>query len=134
MLWWAWRVERTGGSIANLAISCAVGMAGLALSVAAGNLAVALAALTLALVGITAARAIFWPIPTRFLTGLGAAAGLAFINSIGAAGGFAGPYLMGWLRDANGSFEAGLVTMRPLIGSGPGDADAAPLIATRCRR
>ena len=111
MLWWAWRVERTGGSIANLAISCAVGMAGLALSVAAGNLAVALAALTLALVGITAARAIFWPIPTRFLTGLGAAAGLAFINSIGAAGGFAGPYLMGWLRDATGSFEAGLVTM-----------------------
>ena len=111
MLWWAWRVERTGGSIANLAISCAVGMAGLALSVAAGNLAVALAALTLALVGITAARAIFWPIPTRFLTGLGAAAGLAFNNSIGAAGGFAGPYLMGWLRDATGSFEAGLVTM-----------------------
>ena len=111
MLWWARRVERTGGSIANLAISCAVGMAGLALSVAAGNLAVALAALTLALVGITAARAIFWPIPTRFLTGLGAAAGLAFINSIGAAGGFAGPYLMGWLRDATGSFEAGLVTM-----------------------
>ena len=111
MLWWAWRVERTGGSIANLSISCAVGMAGLALSVAAGNLAVALAALTLALVGITAARAIFWPIPTRFLTGLGAAAGLAFINSIGAAGGFAGPYLMGWLRDATGSFEAGLVTM-----------------------
>ena len=111
MLWWAWRVERTGGSIANLAISCAVGMAGLALSVAAGNLALALTALTLALVGITAARAIFWPIPTRFLTGLGAAAGLAFINSIGAAGGFAGPYLMGWLRDATGSFEAGLVTM-----------------------
>ena len=111
MLWWAWRVERTGGSTANLAIACAVGMAGLALSVAAGNLAVALAALTLALVGITAARAIFWPIPTRFLTGLGAAAGLAFINSIGAAGGFAGPYLMGWLRDATGSFEAGLVTM-----------------------
>ena len=111
MLWWAWRVERTGGSTANLAIACVVGMAGLALSVAAGNLAVALAALTLALVGITAARAIFWPIPTRFLTGLGAAAGLAFINSIGAAGGFAGPYLMGWLRDATGSFEAGLVTM-----------------------
>jgi hypothetical protein len=59
MLWWAWRVERTGGSTANLAIACAVGMAELALSVAAENLAVALAALTLALVGITAARAIF---------------------------------------------------------------------------
>jgi nitrate/nitrite transporter NarK len=68
-----------------------------------------------ALVGITAARAIFWPIPTRFLTGVGAAAGLAFINSIGAATGFAGPYLMGWLRDATGSFEAGLVTMAGIL-------------------
>ena len=115
MLWWAWWVERTGGSTANLAIACAVGMTGLVLSVAAGDLAVALAALTLALVGITAARAIFWPIPTRFLTGVGAAAGLAFINSIGAAAGFAGPYLMGWLRDATGSFEAGLATMAGIL-------------------
>jgi nitrate/nitrite transporter NarK len=76
---------------------------------------VALAAVTLALVGITAARAIFWPIPTRFLTGVGAAAGLAFINSIGAAAGFAGPYLMGWLRDATGSFEMGFVTMAGIL-------------------
>jgi MFS family permease len=111
MLWWAWYVDRTGRKIGNLAIACAVGTAGLLASVATGNLMVAVAALTVALIGITSARAIFWPIPTRFLAGVGAAAGLAFINSIGTAGGFAGPYLMGWLRDVTGSFEAGLIVM-----------------------
>jgi MFS transporter, ACS family, tartrate transporter len=115
MLWWAWRVDRTGKKIGNLTVACAVGMVGLAASVVSGNLAVALSALTVALIGITSARAIFWPIPTRFLAGVGAAAGLAFINSIGAAGGFAGPYLMGWLRDFTGSFETGLIVMAGIL-------------------
>jgi MFS transporter, ACS family, tartrate transporter len=68
-----------------------------------------------ALIGITSARAIFWPIPTRFLSGVGAAAGLAFINSIGTIGGFAGPYLMGWLKDHTGSFESGLLAMAGIL-------------------
>jgi ACS family tartrate transporter-like MFS transporter len=112
MIWWAWRVDRTGKKIGNLTIACAVAALGLAASVLSGNLVIALAALTVALVGITSARAIFWPIPTRFLSGVGAAAGLAFINSIGTAGGFAGPYLMGFLRDFIGSFTAGLIAGR----------------------
>src|SRR5271170_813874 len=99
MIWWAWHVDRTGKKIGNLTIACGVGAVGLAASVLSGSLAIALAALTVALVGITSARAIFWPIPTRFLSGVGAAAGLAFINSIGTVGGFAGPSLMGVMRD-----------------------------------
>src|SRR5258707_14252330 len=90
-------------------------MAGLVASVTTGNLFLGLSAMTVALVGITSARAIFWPIPTRFLSGVGAAAGLAFINSIGTIGGFAGPYLMGWLKDYTGSFEAGLLAMAGVL-------------------
>jgi ACS family tartrate transporter-like MFS transporter len=115
MLWWSWHVDRTGKKTGNLVIACAVGMIGLAASVVSGNLFIALTALTVALVGITSARAIFWPIPTRFLSGVGAAAGLAFINSIGTIGGFAGPYMMGWLKDFTGSFEAGLLTMSGIL-------------------
>jgi len=115
MLWWSWHVDRTGKKIGNLTIACAIGMFGLAASVISGNIIIALSALTVALIGITSARAIFWPIPTRFLSGVGAAAGLAFINSIGTAGGFAGPYLMGWLKDYTGSFEAGLLTMSGIL-------------------
>jgi MFS family permease len=115
MLWWSWHVDRTGKKIGNLTFALVVGMAGLAASVTTGSLFLGLTAMTVALVGITSARAIFWPIPTRFLSGVGAAAGLAFINSIGTAGGFAGPYMMGWLKDYTGSFEAGLLAMAGIL-------------------
>src|SRR5215467_4081976 len=115
MLWWSWHVDRTGKKIGNLTVALVIGMIGLAASVTTGNLFLGLTALTVALVGITSARAIFWPIPTRFLSGVGAAAGLAFINSIGTIGGFAGPYLMGWLREHTGSFAAGLLAMAGVL-------------------
>jgi MFS family permease len=116
MIWWAWHVDRTGRKIKNLAIACALATVGLAASVqSAANVTIALTALTVALVGITSARAIFWPIPTRFLTAIGAATGLAFINSIGTAGGFAGPYLMGWLKDVTGVYAYGLLAMAGIL-------------------
>jgi ACS family tartrate transporter-like MFS transporter len=77
---------------------------------------VSLGWITLALIGITSARAIFWTIPTRFLTGMAAAGGLAFINSVGTMGGFAGPSSMGWLKDHTGSFSAGLMLMAGFLG------------------
>jgi MFS family permease len=115
MIWWAWHVDRTGKKIGNLTIACSLATIGLAASVFTNNLVLGLAALTIALVGITSARAIFWTIPTRFLTGVGAAGGLAFINSIGTIGGFAGPSLMGWLRDLTGSFQMGLLAMAGVL-------------------
>jgi ACS family tartrate transporter-like MFS transporter len=111
MILWAWEADRSGRKIANLVIACLLGAVGLGGAVIAGSLVLALIGLTLALIGITAARAIFWAIPARFLTGVGAAGGLAFINSIGTMGGFVGPSMMGWLKDATGSFEAGLLGM-----------------------
>jgi ACS family tartrate transporter-like MFS transporter len=43
-----------------------------------------------------------------FLSGAGAAAGIAMINSIGNLGGFAGPYVIGWLKGKTGSYAGGL--------------------------
>jgi MFS transporter, ACS family, tartrate transporter len=57
----------------------------------------------------------FWAIPQRFLEGAALASGIAAINAIGNVGGFVGPYLMGSLLDATGSFEDGL---RALAGIG----------------
>jgi MFS family permease len=111
----AWRVDRTGRKIVNLVITCCLAAAGLVVSVLTGELLLALTGLTLALIGVTTARAIFWTIPTRFLAGVGAAAGLAFINSIGTAGGFFEPALMGWLKDATGSFQSGLLAMAGIM-------------------
>jgi MFS transporter, ACS family, tartrate transporter len=89
--------------------------AGLVVSVVWTDLAPALAGLTVALVGVTSARAIFWTVPTSFLTGRGAAGGLAFITTIGSLGGFFGPFLVGWIKSATGSFVLGLVAMAAVL-------------------
>ena len=115
MIVWAARVDRSGKKINNLTLACFVAAVGLVLAIATTNFWLSLIWITLALVGITSARAIFWTIPTRFLTGLAAAGGLAFINSVATLGGFVGPYAMGWLRDATGSFAAGLMAMSGLL-------------------
>jgi ACS family tartrate transporter-like MFS transporter len=111
MLLWAGSVDRSGKRIGNLFITCGLATAGLLLSVAFDEFWVSFTWLTVALVGITAARAVFWTIPARFLTGVAAAGGLAFINSIGTLGGFVGPAVVGWLKDFTGSFSAGLAGM-----------------------
>jgi nitrate/nitrite transporter NarK len=41
----------------------------------------------------------FWALPTAILSGTAAAAGIAWINSVGNLGGFVSPYLVGWIRD-----------------------------------
>ena len=115
MIVWAARVDRSGRKIKNLTLACLIAAAGLGLAIATANFWLSLCWITVALSGITSARAIFWTIPTRFLTGLAAAGGLAFINSIATLGGFVGPYAMGWLRDATGSFSAGLMAMAGLL-------------------
>ena len=115
MIAWAMWVDRTGKKIGNLTLACVVATIGLFLAIASSNVWISLSWITLALIGITSARAIFWTIPTRFLTGMAAAGGLAFINSIGTIGGFVGPYAVGWLRDATGSFNAGLMVMAALL-------------------
>ena len=111
MVWWALLVDASGKKISNLTIACGLGAVGLVVSVLTDSLAIGLIGLTLALVGITSARAVFWTIPTRFMTGVGAASGLAFINSVGVMGGYFGPETMGLLKDATGGYLAGLLVM-----------------------
>jgi ACS family tartrate transporter-like MFS transporter len=111
MLLWAARVDRSGERVVHLILTCTVATLGLILSVTFGAFWLSFFWLTVALVGITAARAIFWTIPARFLTGAAAAGGLAFINSVGTLGGFVGPAVVGWLKDFTGSFTAGLAGM-----------------------
>ncbi|HEX9468755.1 MAG TPA: MFS transporter, partial [Bradyrhizobium sp.] len=115
MILWARYVDRKGRRVVNLAITCFLGGAGLVAPILSGSLTVALMGFSAALVGVTAARAIFWTIPTRFLTGVAAAGGLAFINSIGTVGGFVGPSMMGWLREFSGSYVVGLAAVAGIM-------------------
>ena len=53
--------------------------------------------------------------PTLFLSGPAAATGIATINSIGNLGGFAGPAMIGWIKDTTGSFAGGLYFVAALL-------------------
>ena len=73
-----------------------------------GSVVVAVAALSLAAMGVWGTLGPFWALPTAFLTGRAAAGGVALVNSVANIAGFAGPTLMGYMRDVTGSFTAGL--------------------------
>ncbi len=93
----------------HVAIPGLVGAAGLAMSVVfSKDATLAIAALTVGLSGIMATLPLFWSLPTAFLAGTGAAAGIALINSLGNLSGFVSPYAVGWLKDATGSTDAGV--------------------------
>ena len=115
MLWWARSADRNESLIFNLTLSCSLAAAGLIGSAVSPGLTLRLVTLTIALIGATSARAIFWAIPPRFLVGTAAAGGLAFINSVGTLGGFFGPFLMGWLKDLTGSFNCGLFLLAMIL-------------------
>jgi MFS transporter, ACS family, tartrate transporter len=61
--------------------------------------------------GIFGCLPVFWALPTSFLSGAAAAGGIAIINSIGNLSGFAGPFVMGRLKDVTGNFETGLLVI-----------------------
>lgn len=93
----------------HIAIPALVGAVGLVLSVVWGqNTVLAMAGLTLATMGILTTLPLFWSLPTAFLAGAGAAAGIALINSLGNLAGFASPFLVGWLKDLTQSTNAGM--------------------------
>ena len=100
--------DRTGERRLHVAACAATAATGLALSSLTGSPVLALAALALGAIGLYSATPPFWSLPTAFLRGDGAAAGIGLINSVGNLGGFVGPYLMGWMQQASGDFRFGL--------------------------
>ena len=72
-------------------------------------------ALTIAAIGDLGSRGPFWSLPGRFLTSSASAGGIALINTIGALGGFVGPYAVGVVKDATGSFTGGLLLLAALL-------------------
>ncbi|CAB3766595.1 MFS transporter [Paraburkholderia solisilvae] len=68
----------------------------------------ALAGLTMAATGVITALPMFWALPTSFLGGAGAAAGIALINSTGNLAGFVSPAVVGWLKTLTHSLTPSL--------------------------
>ncbi len=93
----------------HIVACCLVSVAGLLGAAWFSSLALQL--VSLCFVGFTlySASAVLWALPGRFLTGGGAAVGLAAINSIGNLGGYIGPFGIGIIKEETGSLAYGLV-------------------------
>jgi ACS family tartrate transporter-like MFS transporter len=108
MVAWGWNSDRTGERVWHTAIACLVAAAGLVYAGLAQSLPAVVVALCLVTVGVNATKGPIWSLPTLFLSGPAAAAGIATINSVGNIGGFFGPFMIGWLKQETGSFAGGL--------------------------
>ena len=103
MVYWGSHSDRTGERRWHAAAGLLVAICGLVMLALVGHAAIAsIIALTLVTVGLLCWVATFWSLPTAFLSGTAAAAGIAWINSVGNLGGHFGPDLIGRIRAATG--------------------------------
>jgi cyanate permease len=79
------------------------------------NAPLTIAAFALAAFGISGSLPVFWNLPTAFLGASAAAAGIAFINSVGNISGYAAPQLVGVLHDASGSYRMPMLVMGAMV-------------------
>ncbi|HEY5752297.1 MAG TPA: MFS transporter [Chthoniobacterales bacterium] len=84
-------------------------------AVFAQNTMIAIAALSIAAGGVLTCAPLFWSLPTSFLRGSAAAAGIAAINSVGNLAGFASPYAIGFLKDATQSNQSGMFMLVAML-------------------
>jgi ACS family tartrate transporter-like MFS transporter len=107
--------DRRGERRRHVAGSAFAGAVGLMMSAQMHSPLFALAALSIGAAGIWGAMGPFWSMAAENLSGAGAAAGIALINSVGNLGGFIGPYLVGVVKQMSHSFRGGLAAMALML-------------------
>jgi len=106
-----WHSDRTGERVWHTAIPRFIGGIALGISaimIAYINVPLAVVVFSVALAGIVASYPPLWAIPANVLSISAAAAGIGLISSLGNLGGFAGPYIIGYISDRTGTYAGGL--------------------------
>lgn len=81
----------------------------------ASNLTLSLICLCIAASGVLTASSLFWMLPTNFLGGVSAAAGIAAVNSFANLARFCSPYLIGWITTNTGSNAIGMFLITAVL-------------------
>ena len=118
MIVWSLHSDRTGERIWHCVIPFIAMIVGLSSAAVADGLQLKMIALCVAAWGFFSILPIFWTLPTAFLSGAGAAAGIAAVNSIGNLGGYFGPQVFGILKTTTQGDSAGLVFLAAVAASG----------------
>ena len=118
MITWSLHSDRTGERIWHCVIPFIAMIVGLSSAAVADGLQLKMLALCVAAWGFFSILPIFWTLPTAFLSGAGAAAGIAAVNSIGNLGGYFGPQVFGILKTTTQGDAAGLVFLAAVAVAG----------------
>jgi D-galactonate transporter len=110
--------DRTGERRWHIALSAIFGGAAFALTGFVHGIVPSIAALSLAMLGLASMLGPFWAFATSFLGGIGAAAGIALVNSVGNVGGFVGPNIIGYVQQTTNGFRGGLVVIGAVLAAG----------------
>ena len=105
LFFWSRDASKRGVRPWHIGIPALVGAFSIPAALYMGSPEATIAMITLTACAIFAALPNFWAIPSRFLAGPAAAAGIALINTIGNIAGFAAPYVTGLIKDATGVYE-----------------------------
>lgn len=108
MVLWSWHSDQTSERKWHTIIPFGAIVVGLLLAANVEGPIAKMLFLCIGAFGFFAVLPVFWTLPTTFLSGAGAAAGIAAVNSIGNLGGFLGPFIFGWLEDKTGGDAASL--------------------------
>jgi nitrate/nitrite transporter NarK len=100
--------NRAGSPTVRVAVPALIGGLAIPAALYLSNPWLAILAVTICACGVLAALPCFWALPTAYLTGAAAAAGIGLINSLGNLSGFVAPYVTGALSDATGNNRLGL--------------------------
>ncbi len=101
--------DRSGERYLHLALPAVAGAVGFLATSRADGTVMLVAAMSLVAFGVLGWLGPFWALPTAFLREQAAAGGIALINSMGAVGGFVGPYMIGQIKERTGEFGPGLM-------------------------
>jgi len=118
---------RGAGWLRAMYLLGAVGFAGVALF---HSLPITLLNFCFASAGVFGALPLFWSATTARMSGKAAGAAIALVNSVGAVGGFTGPFVMGRLHDATHSYAVGLCVIAGCLVLGAGAAPSNEIPAS----
>jgi ACS family tartrate transporter-like MFS transporter len=128
--------DRTGERRWHIALAAIVGGVSFAATGLVHGVVPSLVTLSLAMLGLASMLGPFWAFATSFLSGIGAAAGIALVNSVGNVGGFVGPNIIGVAQQTSRGIGGGLVLIGAVLAAGgllvlvldAGNRRGAPLV------
>jgi ACS family tartrate transporter-like MFS transporter len=107
--------DHTGERRMHVTVCAVVGAVSLIVAAYTSTFVIMLAAISVAVLAANSMYGPFWAMPTSMLPSAMAATGIAFINSLGNLGGFAGPYAIGLLKTSSGAYKEGLLAVSAIL-------------------